>query len=430
MDGNPITSEGATLLMSSIWKGKMKVLSMSQCSITNCDWASVLLYMTCLESLYIAHNDIDGIALQSLCEGLRRCACIRHLDVSYNALTTVQAGCIGQLMKIHKGLISINMAGNSLPGEVISAIVLGILGNCTLRVLNLTWCDLTIEFATSLCVALAQNSLLHLNLDFNPIPDDMRRNPRESAAYIPRRKEIESLRIGLENKLTTDKLIATVVDSSAVQSSSGGAIAEEEEHHEFAFVDELTAEVASEIWRQRRLEEITKSKKAYEVIVRIREEAENSSEQDNGKSSDEASHVLQFPEDNELQLHIDPGAAAERAKKQLMTSESALIDVIDGKCVLSVSYGRRSEAIGTIEVTELMTYFETRDLIRPLLEKYFESCDKGLLEKKLNFKLIDGIGSVLSEDAEKVRVAWAELSTCGYCLHIQPADWLYIPKDD
>jgi hypothetical protein len=396
LDGNPIQSLGAEILLSFIWKGQMRSLSLTHCDLSTCDWASSLIYMTNLESLSLSHNQIDGVCLQTLCDALQQCACIRHLNLSYNNLQTVQAGCLGQLIKIHKGLISMNLAGNPLPGEVIAALVLGIYGTCTLRTLNLSWCNLTPQHGSLLCHALAENSLLHLNLDFNPIPDDMRIDPRESGVYQARRQMIEANRHLLEtdglNRLESDTLVKAILKSSIAATSSSGAVAEEEEHIEFAFVDELSAEIASELWRQQRLSKIIESERAYEDVSQLQSAEER----------EKLNTCCQNFQDEQLKLHIDPGGLAEKAKKQLISTQSTLIDVLDGKFVLSVSYGRRSEIIGSIEVSEKMTYHETRALIRPLLESYFESSEKEYLERSFNFKLLDGLGFVVTEEAEKV----------------------------
>lgn len=396
LDGNPIRSIGVQSLLSLIWKGRMKSLSMCHCEISSCDWASSLVYMTSLESLSLSYNQIDGISLQSFCESLQRCACIRHLNLSFNYLETIHAGCIGQLMKIHKGLISINLSGNKLASEVVAAIVLGIYGNCTLRALNLAWCHLTAHHASLLCTALADNSLLDLNLDFNPIPDEMRINPRMSSVYLTRRQIVESNRHALErdgNRLDSSFLVTAILRSSTATASSSGAVAEEEEHLEFAFVDELSAEIAAELWRQERLSQIILAEQAFEDVSTLQSAGFEASSEVNDSTP---------VQDDELKLHIDPGGVAEKAKKHLISSQSALIDVHDGKFVLSISYGRRNEIIGSIEVSERMTYYETRGLIRPLLESYFKSSDKRYLEKAYNFKLLDGLGFVLTDEAEKV----------------------------
>ena len=387
-----------------------------------------MMFMTSLESLHLAQNDISPPNFQTLCENLYRCACIRHLDVSYNSLNGLATSCIGTLMKLHKGLISINMAGNKFPGEVISAIILGIYANCTLRELDLSWCDLSADLASSLCGALAKNSLLSIRLNYNPIPDDMRLNPRTSAVYASSRGTVELVKPDLEKSghLQPENIINSVLTSSDTVSSSSGAVAEYEEHTEFAFIDALTAETASSIWRRRRIDDINKSKKAYEEIHRMREEAGEIVDDNDRDAPSQRSQEKGY--DDELQLHIDPGATGERAKKQAMSSQTSLFDVIDGRCILSVSYGRRTEVLGTIEVSDTMTYFDTRALILPLLQNYFRTCDEKRVESAKNFKMLDGMGAILTTEAEMVRVAWAELSVSGYCLHIQPADWLFIPN--
>lgn len=401
LDGNPIQSTGVEFLFTSIWRSQIKFISLSNCGITSCGWASPMIYMTNLESLSLSYNQIDGTSLQNLCEALQRCACIRHLNLSYNHLQTIQAGCVGQLIKVHKGLISLDLSGNLLPSEVVAAIVLGIYGNCTLRTLNLTWCNLTEHQSSLLCTALAENSLLDLNLNFNPIPDDMKLDPRRSAVYLARRSVIESNRHSLEvdgfNRLDSDNLIRAVLRSSVASTSSSGAVAEEEKHLEFAFIDCLSAEIASELWRQQRLIEINLAKQAYEDVSKLRHDS--SDDLNFGASSFVSENLNQ---DFELKLHIDPGSAAEKARKHFISAQSALIDVLDGKLILSVSYGRRNEVIGSIEVSEKMTYSETRQLIHPLLESYFQSSERRVLERASNFKMLDGLGFVLSEEAEKV----------------------------
>lgn len=395
IDGNPIQSSGVGYLFSKIWKSQMKFVSLSNCEITSCEWSSQLIYMTNLESLILSYNQIHGSSLQHLCDGLQQCACIRHLNLSNNNLQTIQASCIGQLIKVHKGLISLDLSGNLLTSEVIAAIVLGIYGNCTLRTLNLSWCHLTEHHCSLLCNALAENSLLDLILRFNPIPDEMKVDPRKSMLYLSRRSDIELRRhsLGDLNRLDRNYLINAVLSSGVATTSSSGAVAEEEEHLEFAFIDGLTAEIASELWRKQKLNAITLSKQAFEDASQL-----VSDFRDEYTHEDSTSET----QDAELMLHIDPVGVAEKAKKHLISGQSPLVDVLDGKLILSVSYGRRNEVLGSIEVTEKMTYYETRQLIRPLLESYFLSSERNVLERAYNFKLLDGLGFVLTEEAEKV----------------------------
>lgn len=407
------------------------MISMNRCGIVSCDWSSTMIYMTSLESVYLAQNSINPTSFQVLCENLHRCACIRHLDVSFNALNGLNSGCVGQLMKVHKGIISINMSGNKFPNEVISAIILGIYANCTLRVLDLSSCELSTDNATALCAALAKSSLLQLRLSNNPIPDDMRSNPRTSTVFRSQRAAVELTKCEIENdgkgRLVPENLIAAVLTSSDIVSGSGAVVADHEEHLEFAFIDALSAETASAIWRRRRIDNINKSKRAFEIFNGLRSEDDAKAVTPTKRRSSGGPDVDEVKE-KELQLHLDPSAAAEREKQQAQSSQTQSFDIIDGKCILSVSYGRRTEVLGTIEVLETMTYFETRELILPLLQNHFRSSDPKQIENAKHFKMLDGMGAVLNDEAERVRVAWAELSTCGYCVHIQPADWLYIPK--
>ena len=187
--------------MKQVWKGKLVNISLSNCNIAGCNWASALIYMTSLETLSLSCNRIDGAGLQNLCEGIEKCCCLRHLDISHNPLDGPQASSIGLLMKKHKGIVSINMAGTALSKEVINNIQLGILGNITLRVLDLSWCCLCVEDSKCLIEALAHNSLLELILSNNPIPPVMQNTPRNCSTYRNKRKPLEK---ALDKKRKSD----------------------------------------------------------------------------------------------------------------------------------------------------------------------------------------------------------------------------------
>jgi len=48
----------------------------------------------------------------------------------------------------------------------------------------------------------------------------------------------------------------------------------------------------------------------------------------------------------------------------------------------------------------------------------------------MNFKILDVACDVIPPEAEKVRIAWTELSMAGLYLYLnlQPSTWVYIPK--
>lgn len=247
-DGNPIGSEGAELLMNAVWNTKLNYISLSKCSISECGWASVLVYMSCLETLVLSCNDIDGAGLQDLCEGADRCCSIRHLDVSYNVFNGPQASAIGLLIKHHKGLVTLNLAGVPLSQEMVNNIQLGILGNPTLRVLDLSWCQMSLDLVKPLVVALAHNALLDLKLDYNPILPEIQEAPRSCIIYRNERRLVEKQWAEKKNKaVEANKVIEIILATSNIETGM-----EDVSKLDFAFMNPLHAEAASAIWRKRR----------------------------------------------------------------------------------------------------------------------------------------------------------------------------------
>lgn len=181
---------------------------------------------------------------------------------------------------------------------------------------------------------------------------------------------------------------------------------------------EIAAETIGEAWRNEIIKDVEQARAAYSVVMDMRQRVDGQP-------------VSQIDEDgSELQFHIRPTEAAENARRRNLASNAAMLDVIDGRNILSVSYGRRTEVIGSIEVTDTMTFYEARELVLPLLTSYFHSATPETLAASLNYKMYDALGHILTPEAERVRMVWNELSTCGYCLHIHPADWIVIPKGE
>jgi Ran GTPase-activating protein (RanGAP) involved in mRNA processing and transport len=247
-NGNPIGSRGADALMNAVWNTKLNYISLSQCSITECSWASVLIYMSLLETLVLSCNNIDGAGLQDLCEGADRCCSLRHLDLSYNSFRGPQASAIGLLIKKHKGLVTLSLAGVPLSKEMVNNIQLGILGNPTLRVLDLSWCQMGLDLVRPLVVSLAHNALLELKLEYNPIPPLIQESPRTCSIYKNERMPLEKKWTERSNvHVPTNKVIESILATSNVETG-----VEDVSKLEFAFMNPLHAEAASAIWRKRR----------------------------------------------------------------------------------------------------------------------------------------------------------------------------------
>ena len=182
-----------------------------------------------------------------------------------------------------------------------------------------------------------------------------------------------------------------------------------------------------------RLSKVLDSKKAFDIVQQAGVLTAKKSAADSGEEElENKRHNDQDEKDEALKIHIDPGYAAEKAQKEQDKATSAMIlsNTENERRLLSVSYGRKTEFLGTIEVTEDMTYFDTRPLVRPLFEEYFNTNDDEFLDSVMPFKILDADGRVIPPDAEKVRIAWTELSMCGLYLNLLPASWVYIPPAD
>ena len=261
--GNPIESRGANALMNAVWNSRLSYISLSNCKITDCSWASILIYMTTLESFTLSCNDIDGVGLQDLCEGLERCCCLRHLDISYNRFHGPQASSIGHLIKSHKGLVTLNLSGVPLTKEMVNNIQLGIMGNPTLRVLDLSWCQMKIDLVKPLVEALAHNALLELLLNYNPVPPEIQQSPRTCSLYANVRRVLEKEWAKRTNKeVETSKIIESIL--STINLETG---VEDVSKLEYAFMHPLHAEDASSMWRKRRFVTLSNCYFIYSSIL-------------------------------------------------------------------------------------------------------------------------------------------------------------------
>jgi hypothetical protein len=183
--------------------------------------------------------------------------------------------------------------------------------------------------------------------------------------------------------------------------------------------------------------EIGDAKKAFGIVKNI-SEGKNSASDSQSDIQKTAEQVRmenleqRQVDDGAMKVHIDPSYAAVKIQKEQDKATSAMIlsNTENEKCVLSVSYGRQTEYIGTIEVTDQMTYFEARPLLQPLFREYFNTEDEDFIESVMKFKILDGSGNIIPPEAEKVRIAWTELSMAGLYMNLQPANWVYIPPGE
>jgi hypothetical protein len=183
--------------------------------------------------------------------------------------------------------------------------------------------------------------------------------------------------------------------------------------------------------------EIGDAKKAFGIVKKISEVKTTALESRGDKvvSAEQArvDHLEQRQADEgTMKVHIDPSYAAVKIQKEQEKATSAMIlsNTENEKCVLSVSYGRQTEFIGTIEVNDQMTYYDARPLLKPLFRIYFNTTDEDFIDSVMCFKILDVSGNVIPSEAEKVRIAWTELSMAGLYMNLQPANWVHIPPGD
>ena len=67
---------------------------------------------------------------------------------------------------------------------------------------------------------------------------------------------------------------------------------------------------------------------------------------------------------------LDPEDIAIAARVKKNEESAVLRENMDGRNVLSISYGRRSEVIGTTEISSKITYAQVRILVEPILRQY------------------------------------------------------------
>jgi hypothetical protein len=183
--------------------------------------------------------------------------------------------------------------------------------------------------------------------------------------------------------------------------------------------------------------EIGDAKKAFGIVKNITEGEklpgdEASKPVVSAEQARQQALVQRRADEGAMKVHIDPSYAADKIQKEQEKATSAMIlsNTENEKCVLSVSYGRLSEFIGTIEVTDQMTYFESRPLLEPLFRVYFNTDDDDFIETVMKFKILDDKRNIIPPEAEKVRIAWTELSMAGLYMNLQPANWVYIPPGE
>jgi hypothetical protein len=159
--------------------GCITTLGLSNCSIQDCDWTRYLPFMSKLETLDLSYNSIDDNNFGKLCTALEKCYCLRHLDIGHNKFSGIKCNVIEQMLAANGALLSLSLCGNRCDDAVWDAIHRGLLENGTLLQLSLAECNITLPNAHILCQAFAENDICSIDLENNPLPDEVIRHPRE-----------------------------------------------------------------------------------------------------------------------------------------------------------------------------------------------------------------------------------------------------------
>jgi Ran GTPase-activating protein (RanGAP) involved in mRNA processing and transport len=178
---NHLGDEGIEGLFSVLYLSRsIEVVTLSSVQLTGGKWARHMMAMETLHTLDLSHNGIDDLALQALCSSLVDCGSIRFLNISHNAFGLLAVS-LGGLITNQKGLLGLDISGNSLSDDTVESIRLGLEENRTLRYFDVSYCGLRIENITKLCSVLSENFLVSLRIQGNPVPLSIQDDPRAFA---------------------------------------------------------------------------------------------------------------------------------------------------------------------------------------------------------------------------------------------------------
>lgn len=180
LDNNPVGDVELNTLFTSISSGnKLVSLNLSNCQISSCEWARFLCFIESLSTLNLSHNRIGDDAFVQLMKCIENCACLRHLDLSYNPFGGVKCNVLQSTLSTNKGLYSFNLSGNRLDETVWTSISRGLLfSSSNLTLLTLASCHLSLPTALVLCEIFQQNQLISLQFSGNALPREMIADPR------------------------------------------------------------------------------------------------------------------------------------------------------------------------------------------------------------------------------------------------------------
>ena len=199
---------------------RLQTLNLSNCGVSECDWARYLCFVEALSYLNLSHNAIADDAFVELMKSVDHCHCLRHLDLSYNLFGGIKCNVLQHSLSTNRGLFSLNLAGNRLDSTVWASISMGLMDivvdkarqssenankfpKSPLTLLDVSCCRLSLAEALKLCECFQRNNTLSIVMNGNPLPAELMADPRgycmsdvfkvaptlEGARYLPLDRE-------------------------------------------------------------------------------------------------------------------------------------------------------------------------------------------------------------------------------------------------
>lgn len=379
-------------------------LNLSNCGISQGQWARVLPFISSLIVLNLSHNNIDDDEFIKLCKGLETCFSLRYLDLSYNCFGGRRCSVIQQTLESNKSIYSINFSAIFFVDSIWRCLSNGLMKNDVLSILDVSNCDLNYKGTIQLCTCFQRNEVVSLVLTKNPLPATLISDPR---AYC--QDKANNVPITLN-----DATYLSLLADASVRSLSSSAE-----------------------WRVARKREITTSLE-HQRSLQMVSGASASASVISGATAyhDEHDAALLLPESvlSSVLGYLQLPHYKLMEKSEFYTSieqMDQLILVADlvnapGEKIISIAYGRDSLVIGSIAIISTTTYEEAKLLIEPVVREYMSNADPVSLEDLVqNFNVLDPEGKVVTGDGFQLRAVWLEL--CSKSLNtlvVRPANWL------
>ena len=159
--GNDLKSTAVLVLQALKETKTLKLLDLNNNGMTGVvaeDLADVINCNSCLEELHLANNDLKSSAVAVL-QALQGIATLKILDLSFNNMTGVVAEDLAYAINRNSCLEKLNLSDNDLKSTAV-VVLQALQGITTLKVLNLSFNDMTSVVAEDLACVIKSNSCL------------------------------------------------------------------------------------------------------------------------------------------------------------------------------------------------------------------------------------------------------------------------------